>query len=94
MENMDSVGIKDRYQILSYMYILGIKKGIFLHPSAEEKECILVNLNKEKNIILQDCAAGIYHFQIPQNIESMEAFAKHIKISEDKLLQFIEEKYC
>lgn len=94
MENMDSVGIKDRYQILSYMYILGIKKGIFLHPSAEEKECILVNLNNEKNIILQDCAAGIYHFQIPQNIESMEAFAKHIKISEDKLLQFIEEKYC
>ena len=94
MENMDSVGIKDRYQILSYMYILGLKKGILLHPSAEEKECILVNLNNEKNIILQDCAAGIYHFQIPQNIESMEAFAEHIKISEEKLLLFIEEKYC
>lgn len=94
MEDMGNVDTKDRYQILSYMYILGLKNGLFLHPSAEEKECILVNLNNEKNIILQDCAAGIYHFQIPQNIESMEAFAKHIKISEDKLLQFIEEKYC
>lgn len=93
MEDMDSVSTKDRYQILSYMYILGLKKGILLHPSAEEKDCMLVNLNNEKNINLQDCAAGIYHFQIPQNIENMEDFIKQIKVSEEKLQQFIEEKY-
>lgn len=93
MENMDSVGTKDRYQILSYMYILGLKKGILLNPSAEEKECVFASLNDKKNANLQNCAAGIYHFRIPQNIESMEEFTKQIKISEEKLQKFIASQY-
>ncbi len=93
MEDMDKVGIKDRYQILSYMYILGLKNGIFLHPSAEEKECIFASLNDKENANLQNCAAGIYHFKIPQNIESMEEFTKQINISEEKLQKFIASQY-
>lgn len=91
LDNMDSVDYADRHQILSYMYILGLRSSLFIHPVTEERECINVSLNSSKNSLLKECTTGIYHFHIPQNIQDMKSFIDNIKISEEKFKTYMKQ---
>lgn len=93
MKNMDNVNTRDRYQILSYMYILGLKNSMFVHPASEEKECIQTALNSKLNENINGCSTGIYHFKIPQHISSMDEFQIRIKESEENFYNFIKSAY-
>lgn len=91
LDNMDSIDYEDRHQILSYMYILGLKNSLFIHPVIEERECITIPLNSSKNSLLKECITGIYHFHIPQNTQDMKSFIDNIKISEDNFKNYIKQ---
>lgn len=91
IDSMEDINSEDRHQIFSYMYILGLKRSLFIHPVAEEKECITAPLNSSKNSLLKDCTTGIYHFQIPQNIMNMKSFIDNIKISEEKFISYMKQ---
>lgn len=91
LDNMDSVDYEDRHQILSYMYILGLKNSLFIHPIVEEKECITATLNSSKNNLLYNCSVGIYNFLVPQNISTMQEFIDNIKISEEKFKTYMKQ---
>lgn len=91
LNNMDSVDYADRHQILSYMYILGLKNSLFIHPIVEEKECITATLNSSKNNLLYNYSVGIYNFLVPQNISTMQEFIDNIKISEEKFKTYMKQ---
>ena len=88
---MEDVDYDDRHQILSYMYILGIKNSLFIHPVVENNECITAPLNSSKNNLLYNSTVGIYNFLIPQNVSSMQEFIKNIKVLEDKFTSFMKQ---
>ena len=81
----------DRMQIISYMHILGVNKGVFLHPSSELSDDKVITCNKlhfyhKENI--DECIMQ-YSFKIPQNeIKNMQVFQEKIKYSEEKFIKY------
>lgn len=91
-----AIGIKDisredRMQIISYMHILGVNKGVFLHPSSELSDDKVITCNKlhfyhKEN---KDECIMQYSFKIPQNeIKNMNDFKEKIKYSEEKFIKY------
>ena len=91
-----AIGIKDisredRMQIISYMHILGVNKGVFLHPSSELSDDKVITCNKlhfyhKEN---KDECIMQYSFKIPQNeIKNMNDFKEKIVYSEEKFIKY------
>lgn len=81
---------KDRMQIISYMHILGVNKGVFLHPSESNDKltCNKLHFYHKENI--DECIMQ-YSFKIPYNeIKNMNDFKEKIKYSEDKFIRYWE----
>ena len=79
----------DRMQIISYMHILGLKKGVFLHP-ADNKHAGNISYGKlnipEKNT---DEYVYQYCFKIPQGeINCMRDFIDKITVSENEFIEY------
>lgn len=81
---------EDRMQIISYMHILGVNKGVFLHPSESNDKltCNKLHFYHKENI--DECIMQ-YSFKIPYNeIKNMNDFKEKIKYSEDKFIRYWE----
>ena len=79
----------DRMQIISYMHILGLKKGVFLYPSEnyEEPKYRKLHLYHKENT---DEYVYQYCFKIPQGkINSMQDFIDEIEKSEIKFKEYL-----
>ncbi len=79
----------DRMQIISYMHVLGLKKGVFLHP-ADNKHAGNISYGKlnipEKNT---DEYVYQYCFKIPQGeINCMQDFIDKITVSENEFIEY------
>lgn len=77
----------DRMQIISYMHILGLKKGVFLHP-ADNKHAGNISYGK-LNIPDKNTDEYVYQycFKIPQGeINCMQDFIDKITVSENESL--------
>lgn len=100
----ESIKREDRFQIISYVYTLGAKKGGFVYPS-ENKEFSFDNigiLNREYNKnILEDYSPSIfkYAFLIPnkksneENFENINDFKKEIEKSENDFKEKIKGEF-
>lgn len=100
----ESIKREDRFQIISYVYTLGAKKGGFVYPS-ENKEFSFDNigiLNREYNKnILEDYSPSIfkYAFLIPnkksneENFENINDFKKEIEKSENDFKEKIKNEF-
>lgn len=80
---------KDKMQIISYMHVLGLKKGVFLHP-ADNKHAGNISYGKlnipEKNT---DEYVYQYCFKIPQGeINGMQDFIDKITVSENEFIEY------
>lgn len=78
----------DRMQIISYMHILGIKKGVFLYPSEsyEEPKYSKLHLYHKENT---DEYVYQYCFKIPQGeINGMQDFIDKITVSENEFIEY------
>lgn len=86
---ISKIGSDDRMQIISYMHILGLKKGVFLHP-ADNKHAGNISYGKlnipEKNT---DEYVYQYCFKIPQGeINGMQDFIDKITVSENEFIEY------
>lgn len=86
-QDIANIGNEDRMQIISYMHILGLNKGVFLHPSKNENNinvaCEKLNIDNAEECILQ------YKFKIPQGkIKDMDDFRDKIKKSETEFINY------
>lgn len=78
----------DRMQIISYMHILGLKKGVFLYPSEsyEEPKYSKLHLYHNENT---DEYVYQYCFKIPQGeINGMQDFIDKITVSENEFIEY------
>lgn len=78
----------DRMQIISYMHILGLKKGVFLYPSEnyEEPKYRKLHLYHKENT---DEYVYQYCFKIPQGeINCMQDFIDKITVSENEFIEY------
>lgn len=78
----------DRMQIISYMHILGLKKGVFLYPSEsyEEPKYSKLHLYHKENT---DEYVYQYCFKIPQGeINCMQDFIDKITVSENEFIEY------
>ena len=86
---INQIDSKDKMQIISYMHVLGLKKGVFLHP-ADNKHAGNISYGKlnipEKNTdeyVYQHC------FKIPQGeINCMQDFIDKITVSENEFIEY------
>ena len=79
---------EDRMQIISYMHILGVNKGVFLHPteSNDKVACNKLHFYHKEN---KDECIMQYSFKIPQNkIKNMNDFKEKIAYSEKKFIKY------
>lgn len=79
----------DRMQIISYMHILGLKKGVFLHP-ADNKHAGNISYGK-LNIPDKNTDEYVYQycFKIPQGeINCMQDFIDKIIVSENEFIEY------
>lgn len=81
---LKDVDTNDRYQLLSYMYVLNARNGVFIVPSenagADEERQTVYDKNQNKN------AEVILHkFHIPQKAADFKEFSKEIQKSENNL---------
>lgn len=80
---------KDKMQIISYMHILGLKKGVFLHP-ADNKHAGNISYGK-LNIPDKNTDEYVYQycFKIPQGeINCMQDFIDKITVSENEFIEY------
>lgn len=80
---------KDKMQIISYMHILGLKKGVFLHP-ADNKHAGNISYGK-LNIPDKNTDEYVYQycFKIPQGeINCMQDFIDTITVSENEFIEY------
>lgn len=78
----------DRMQIISYMHILGLKKGVFLYPSKnyEKPKSRKLHLYHKENT---DEYVYQYCFKIPQGeINGMQDFIDKITVSENEFKEY------
>ena len=86
---INQIDSKDKMQIISYMHVLGLKKGVFLHP-ADNKHAGNISYGKlnipEKNT---DEYVYQYCFKIPQGeINGMQDFIDKITVSENEFIEY------
>lgn len=78
----------DRMQIISYMHILGVNKGVFLHPSENDDKLTCNKLHFYHKENKDECIMQ-YSFRIPYNeIKSMNDFKEKIMYSEEKFIKY------
>lgn len=80
---------KDKMQIISYMHVLGLKKGVFLHP-ADNKHAGNISYGK-LNIPDKNTDEYVYQycFKIPQGeINCMQDFIDKITVSENEFIEY------
>lgn len=85
---INQIDSKDKMQIISYMHILGLKKGVFLYPSKndEEPKYRKLHLYHKENT---DEYVYQYCFKIPQGeINNMQDFINQITVSEKKFIEY------
>lgn len=85
---INQIDSKDRMQIISYMHILGLKKGVFLYPSEsyEEPKYSKLHLYHKENT---DEYVYQYCFKIPQGeINCMQDFIDKITVSENEFIEY------
>lgn len=83
------VDSKDKMQIISYMHVLGLKKGVFLHP-ADNKHAGNISYGK-LNIPDKNTDEYVYQycFKIPQGeINCMQDFIDKITVSENEFIEY------
>lgn len=86
---INQIDSKDKMQIISYMHILGLKKGVFLHP-ADNKHAGNISYGK-LNIPDKNTDEYVYQycFKIPQGeINCMQDFIDKITVSENKFIEY------
>lgn len=86
---INQIDSKDRMQIISYMHILGLKKGVFLHP-ADNKHAGNISYGK-LNIPDKNTDEYVYQycFKIPQGeINCMQDFIDKITVSENEFIEY------
>ena len=85
---INQIDSKDKMQIISYMHILGLKKGVFLYPSENDEEpkyrkLHLYHKENTEEYVYQYC------FKIPQGeINDMQDFIDKITVSEKKFIEY------
>lgn len=99
----ESIKREDRFQIISYVYTLGAKKGGFVYPSENKFSFDNIGiLNREYNKnILEDYSPSIfkYAFLIPnkksneENFENINDFKKEIEKSENDFKEKIKNEF-
>ena len=85
---ISKIGSDDRMQIISYMHILGLKKGVFLHPSesGDKLTCKKLHFYHKEN---KDECILQYSFKIPQGeINDMQDFINQITVSENEFKEY------
>lgn len=85
---INQIDSKDKMQIISYMHILGLKKGVFLYPSEnyEEPKYRKLHLYHKENT---DEYVYQYCFKIPQGeINCMQDFIDKITVSENEFKEY------
>lgn len=86
VDELTSIAREDRMQIISYMHILGVSTGVFLHPTVNEKNPSYAKINSKYN----DEKVCLYNFKIPQdNIRDMQDFQNKIEKSEDEFKEYL-----
>lgn len=86
---INQIDSKDKMQIISYMHILGLKKGVFLHP-ADNKHAGNISYGK-LNIPDKNTDEYVYQycFKIPQGeINGMQDFIDKITVSENEFKEY------
>lgn len=86
---INQIDSKDKMQIISYMHILGLKKGVFLHP-ADNKHAGNISYGK-LNIPDKNTDEYVYQycFKIPQGeINCMQDFIDKITVSENEFIEY------
>lgn len=87
-KNIGKIDSDDRMQIISYMHILGLKKGVFLYPSesGDKLTCKKLHFYHKEN---KDECILQYSFKIPQGeINDMQDFINQITVSEKKFIEY------
>lgn len=85
---ISKIGSDDRMQIISYMHILGLKKGVFLYPSesGDKLTCKKLHFYHKENT---DEYVYQYCFKIPQGeINDMQDFIDKITVSENEFIEY------
>lgn len=85
---INQIDSKDKMQIISYMHILGLKKGVFLYPSKsyEKPKSRKLHLYHKENT---DEYVYQYCFKIPQGeINGMQDFIDKITVSENEFKEY------
>lgn len=86
---INQIDSKDKMQIISYMHVLGLKKGVFLHP-ADNKHAGNISYGK-LNILEKNTDEYVYQycFKIPQGeINCMQDFIDKITVSENEFIEY------
>lgn len=86
---INQIDSKDKMQIISYMHVLGLKKGVFLHP-ADNKHAGNISYGK-LNIPDKNTDEYVYQycFKIPQGeINCMQDFIDKITVSENEFIEY------
>lgn len=89
VNGINQIDSKDKMQIISYMHILGLKKGVFLHP-ADNKHAGNISYGK-LNIPDKNTDEYVYQycFKIPQGeINCMQDFIDKITVSENEFIEY------
>ncbi len=92
MNKLADIDRNDRNQILAYMYILGVKNGIFIYPDENNSYDDSKPLNDKYNNNLKDHQHQVhkYAFRIPQgSIKNMQDFKEKIIEEEKKFIEYI-----
>lgn len=85
---INQIDSKDKMQIISYMHVLGLKKGVFLYPSesGDKLTCKKLHFYHKENT---DEYVYQYCFKIPQGeINDMQDFINQITVSEKKFIEY------
>ena len=93
---IDNIGNRDYLQVLAYMFRFDAKKGYYFYPEAEEKEDVVLWLNRgstyEKNVEARDDVCIIKHgLRIPTGLTEYGTFTEQMRERERKFLAEIEQ---
>lgn len=88
LTEINEIGSEDRMQIISYMYVLGLKKGVFLHPSESHDKVTCQKLHFYHKENIDECIMQ-YSFKIPKGeINNIQDFKDKIAYSEKKFIKY------
>lgn len=85
MENSsDFIRREDRYQLISYMYLLNTKSAGIIYPTSDLLKCLSVKRLNAKNDLLFSLS-----FSVPQSCMNSDDFSQEIEFSEESLISSI-----